>query len=258
MYARQPSKCCVSDLFADIPLMAFKDTLQNSAAPVFLRLVLGFTMLWSGLGKLFTTTQYTPQEAVILAQLGVVQIAGMQPVNFAPRAHALDAPAPLPSNSFRSSDFKSGTELATLYTVAITIHKASFPEHGMPLWPPKIDTRPWPVVFAWAVAFIQALGGAAVLVGLFTRFFSFFISGVMLGALWLTQIGPAMQSGDALLGFLPNHGSFDESAWMPFGWIICLLAMAIALTCAGSGGLSIDRFVGGSPKPASKPKPRED
>ena len=239
--------------------MALKDTLQVSAAPVFLRLVLGFTMLWSGLGKLFTTQHFSAQDAAILASMGVIDTGSSMPVSFrAPPRKLSDSPAPLQVHQVEASDFAKGAELASLYNIAIIIHKASFPEAGMRLWPPKVDTRPWPVVCAWAVAFIQALGGASLLVGLFTRFFAFFISWVMLGALWLTQIGPAIQSGNTLLGFLPAHASFDEAAWMPLGWIVCLLAMAIALTCAGSGGMSLDRLVGGSAPKASKAKPKDE
>lgn len=237
--------------------MAFRDTLQNSTAPIFLRLALGFIMLWSGLGKLFTTQHFSPQDAAILGSMGVIDTGSSMPVNLRTFTRGDDAPAPLPVRELNSADFARGAELTSLYSVAVVIHKASNPEMGIRLWPPKIDTRPWPVVFAWAVAFLQTLGGAAILVGLFTRFFAFFISAIMLCALWLTQIGPAIQSGNAILGFLPPHGRFDEAAWMPMGWIVCLLAMAMTLTCAGSGGMSLDRLVGGSSKPA-KLKPKDE
>ncbi len=214
-------------------------------------------MLWSGLGKLFTTQHFSQQDAARLGSMGVIDTGSSMPVSLRTFAPGDGAPAPLPVREVRSTDYAKGAELASLYSVAVVIHKASNPESGIRLWPPKIDTRPWPVVFAWAVAFLQTLGGAAILVGLFTRFFAFFISAIMLGALWLTQIGPAIQTGNTTLGFLPPHASFDETAWMPMGWIVCLLAMAMTLTCTGSGGMSLDRLVGGSSKPA-KPKPKED
>jgi hypothetical protein len=257
--------------------MAFKDTLQVSAAPVFLRLLLGFVMLWSGVGKLFTTEHVSPEDAAILAGMGVVGgTAGSgsrssNPVRFdspaanpelgpdqaAPLLMVLSdgPPPPLVARAATASDFSSGTQVASVYTTALLIHKASQPERGIRLWPPKIDTQPWPVIFAWAVAFIQTIGGASVLTGTFTRFFSFMIGLVILGSIWLTQIGPAIQSENALLGFLPIHGTFDFAAWMPLGSLVALLAVSASLVCSGSGGMSVDRMVGGgTSKPASKPK----
>ena len=257
--------------------MAFKDTLQVSAAPVFLRLLLGFVMLWSGVGKLFTTEHVSPEDAAILAGMGVVGgSAGSgsrssNPVRFDSPAAAPEIspshtaapllmvlsdgpPPPLVTRAATASDFSSGTQVASVYSTAILIYRASQPERGIRLWPPKIDTQPWPVIFAWAVAFIQTIGGAAVLTGTFTRFFSFMIGLVLLGSIWLTQIGPSIQSENAFLGFLPVHGTFDFAGWMPLGSLLALLLVSASLVCSGSGGMSVDHMVGGGSKPAGKPK----
>ena len=70
----------------------------------------------------------------------------------------------------------------------------------------------------------------------------------MLGAIWLTTIGPAIQSGNAALGFLPNNDTFDIAAWTPVFFQFTVLMSALALLFVGPGMLSFDRLLlGGKP-----------
>ena len=69
----------------------------------------------------------------------------------------------------------------------------------------------------------------------------------MVAAIWLTQIGPAMQSGVTTLGFLPSFPAFDIAAWQPLLWQFILLCASASLFFAGPGGLSMDRAVSGRP-----------
>ena len=92
------------------------------------------------------------------------------------------------------------------------------------------------------------------LTGLLTRVAAFCIAGVMLGAIWLTEVGPAVQSGNALFFILPANRETFGGDWNTLIIQCSMLAMALNLVFAGAGGLSMDRAIAGRPV-VSKPKP---
>jgi uncharacterized membrane protein YphA (DoxX/SURF4 family) len=118
------------------------------------------------------------------------------------------------------------------------------------LWPAAAATGRWPLVLAWAVALTELGGGLLVLVGMLTRLSALGLAGVMLGAMWLTQIGPAIQSGSARLAVLPGHDLTDVHLWTQLLWQFALFMMSMALLCAGPGVAAIDRVLF---KPADAP-----
>lgn len=161
--------------------------------------------------------------------------------------------------NYAAADFPGEVEIKPVYMLALTLKKYATPDGkgGMMLWPSTLGKGSWPVWMAWAVAWAEIGGGALVLVGLLTRLGSLLLAGVMMGAIWLTQVGPAIQSGHTRLGFLPDHGTFDGMAWQMLMVQFILLCSALALLCTGSGGLALDRALFGgkdSAKPAA-PKP---
>lgn len=128
------------------------------------------------------------------------------------------------------------------------LERAASGANQMASWPGALGSGNWPKYQAWAVSLIELIGGIFLLVGLATRFASILLVGVMLGAVWLTQIGPAIASGQTTLGFLPNHNAYDVQAWMPFFWQLALLGGCLSLLLAGPGSLSLDRWLGASPR----------
>ncbi|MBX3388446.1 MAG: DoxX family membrane protein [Phycisphaeraceae bacterium] len=167
--------------------------------------------------------------------------------------------------TFTAADFPNETRVAQLYGIALLLHDAVQPTDRegkpvrFPLAPSFIATGSWPWWLAWAAALTELLGGFLLLFGLFTRLAALGIACVMLTAIWLTQIGPAVQSGNASLGFLPPYPAFDVKAWQTLLWQLCLLCAAMNLVFAGSGGLSMDRAISGRPvvnktKPAAPAK----
>lgn len=114
--------------------------------------------------------------------------------------------------------------------------------------PQGLGAPPWPKYLAWGAAFTELIAGVFLLVGALTRLSGFAVASIMGVALWLTQIGPAISSGNAWLGFLPMNDPYDP--WNPATYTtmlyqLALLAMGLALLFSGPGMLSIDRFVMG-------------
>lgn len=151
--------------------------------------------------------------------------------------------------TFSAEQFSSPVEVRRLYGLALLVRGAANPparEGGgaaMPLWPPRLATGSWPVVFAWGAAITELVGGALVLVGLFTRFWAFLLAGTMAAAMWLTEIGPAVQAGKAVLGFLPPYAATDVDRWSSPLWQFSLLMIGLAVVFSGAGALSVDRSV---------------
>lgn len=150
-------------------------------------------------------------------------------------------------------DAAGGTvKVRRLYGLALLVEgaakKPADPAHKpMALWPSVLAGGNRPLILAWAVAITELLGGGLVLIGLFTRLSALALAACMAGALWLTEIGPAIQSGSAFLGFLPNYDAADTRMWTTPLWQFSLMMSAMALVCAGAGAASIDRTLRASP-----------
>lgn len=118
-------------------------------------------------------------------------------------------------------------------------------QRPMALWPAAVGSPPWPVRFAWAAAITELLAGLLLLVGLFTRLGGLSIAGVMGVAMWLTEIGPALQSGNTWLGFLPMYKPMDVASYTKILYQLALMVMGLALLFSGPGMLSLDRWIFG-------------
>lgn len=119
-----------------------------------------------------------------------------------------------------------------------------------PIWPAALAKGSLPVVAAWVAAILELVCGAAMLIGFFTRLAALPLAGTMLTAMWLTQIGPAIQSGGALYGFLPQ-GPFDMGpggyVYTHLFWQFALCMVALAVFLIGPGFFSVDRLIFGGP-----------
>ncbi len=152
-----------------------------------------------------------------------------------------------------AAESTAGTvKVRRLYGLALLVEgaakKPADPAHKpIALWPSVLAGGNRPLILAWAVAITELLGGGLVLIGLFTRLSALALAACMAGALWLTEIGPAIQSGSAFLGFLPNYDAADTRLWTTPLWQFTLTMCAMALVCAGAGAASIDRTLRASP-----------
>jgi uncharacterized membrane protein YphA (DoxX/SURF4 family) len=263
----------------------------SSIAPIFLRLCLGITFVWAGLGKVMNESAVSGDSAAVLANMGVIAPAGKptsmaepeaiptlmalaqeQPKEPAPKEPAAkeppasapaSAPAPASANQphYTAADFPEPVKIKNVHFITMMVAKATVvptDEKGEPakmrLLPAALGQRPWPVVLAWGAAITELVGGAMILVGLFTRFWALGLAVVMGVAMWLTQFGPAIQAGTTQLLFLPQYPAKDLQAWMPLFWQFSLTCSALAVLCLGAGALSLDGlFFMKSGAPAPKP-----
>jgi uncharacterized membrane protein YphA (DoxX/SURF4 family) len=217
-------------------MMRHRDRVGLNFAPLLLRLMLGVIFLQAGLGKVLQDTEYAPEKAIMLAQMGVLE----------PPVQAIGE-----EKAITIEDYPNPVRARRVYGLALRIHASAWPEpmeggaKMRPIWPPEFATGQLPVMIAWIVAGTEIAAGAFVLVGLLTRFAAFGLACVMIGAMWLDQIGPAVQNGQTMLGFLPRYDVFDPAAWQKLWLQFALFMSALALAFLGPGRASMDALLTG-------------
>jgi len=289
-------------------------TAGSLIAPLFLRVVIGLTFLWAGLGKLTTEFEVSGAPAATLASMGVrgraviavpgegvIEIPAIETVRpgaipdrrplpteplmepepvrepvrepdaepaitpgtpvkrTAPQPAAEPALRPAPLMRVQASGpvvvvSSERMVVSGVYGIALLVKAKADPVPdaagitGKAILPRTFGEGRWPVYLAWTAAITELVGGVMLLVGLFTRLGAFALTGTMLMAVWLTEVGPAMAAGTAKWGFLPAHGWFEMDAagnyaFAKFGWQMALLAGSAALMFLGGGFLSLDRLL---------------
>lgn len=155
-----------------------------------------------------------------------------------------------PTTSSASTDYLNGAVMRRLYDLALTMKRAATPgsvkgSQGT-FWPAWLSGGSWPVVLAWAAGLTELVAGAFVLLGIFTRFSAFALVCVMLTAMWLTELGPAIQAGKTFFYLVPSRDEgelFSVVVWQRWMWQFALICSAAALVLLGPGPLSVDHGV---------------
>jgi len=113
-----------------------------------------------------------------------------------------------------------------LYRVALMLDAAGWPQKLKPGW------------MAWAAAGTEVLGGALILVGLFSRVWGLGLAVTMGFAFWLTSVGAVADYGFFALPIPEFNRAFAQ---------LGLLVLASGVLLTGAGGVSLDRalFRGG-------------
>lgn len=122
-----------------------------------------------------------------------------------------------------------GWQKFSTFTVAGT--QQSFAQMGMPL----------PDLAAIGVIALEIFGGAAVILGLFTRVIGVLYAVVMAGALFMVHL---------TAGFYSSDGGFE--------YVLVLAGISLALAATGPGKLSIDHPIFGRRKAAAQRAEAED
>lgn len=208
--------------------MSFRAHLAISAAPIVLRLAMGLAMLWLGFGMLASTVTVPEAARPALASMGI---------------------EPLETES------ATGIVIQRVYSKALFIHDAANPPFDdatgirrAPLWPAWASAGNTPRFIAVSCMIGALLVGVVTLLGLGTRFAAALCGVLVLATLWLEHCVPAIHSGSALAGFLPNHAPFDLATWAPITTWVLLFAVSFALLLSGPGRLSIDALLFRAPR----------
>lgn len=207
--------------------------LAVDVSPIFLRVLLAVTFIWAGMTKVVAVEMpVTSQNAEALVAIGAIEEA--------------DRPDP--------DGDGGGMKVRNVNGVALTVYTAANPgqypeghdragEDRPTTWPPALGSGPWPVALAWTVALTEIIAGAFLLVGFLARIAGAAVAGTMLGAMWLSQFGPAIQEGATKLGFLPDHSLMSIQPWQTLMWQFALLMAGMAVLFAGAGAASMDRVL---------------
>jgi len=252
----------------------------SRVAPLLLRLALGATFLWAGLGKFMATMPVQGDAAATLANMG-----SLTPAPGVATPPHVQPPAPTPSNAvpgrpvpseplpsgtppaapgghppplvafqaaaqtrvYTAADFPEPVQVARMYGIALMLHDLALPgarpDGGTSprMWPSQLGEGRWPVVFAWIASLSELIGGVFLLLGLLTRVSALFTGMTMLGAIYFAQVAPAVRSGNTRLGFLPRYDWFaGPGGYEMVFFPLCLAAGAFALLLLGGGALSAD------------------
>lgn len=157
-------------------------------------------------------------------------------------------PKHLPVGRATAKDYPNPVEVQRVNEVALLLIKSAFPaplDNGkarMSIWPQRLALDPWPRYMAWAAALTELFCGAMLLVGFFTRTNAVILCLTTANAIWLTTIGPAIASENAVLGILPDRTWWAPKEWATPLWQMAIVAMCLSVAFAGAGWLSLDRF----------------
>lgn len=205
--------------------------LAIDVSPIFLRLLLALTFIWAGITKITVVElPVTSENADALVAIGAIDEAD------------------------RPEGEADGLRVRNVNGVALAVYSAANPgqfgedhhragEERPTTWPPAMGSGPWPVAMAWTVALTEVFAGVFLLVGFLARFAGVAVAGTMLGAMWLNQLGPAIQEGATRWGFLPDHTFMSIQPWQTLMWQLALFMTGMAVLFAGAGAVSLDRVL---------------
>lgn len=149
------------------------------------------------------------------------------------------------------SDYPDPVRIKNVYKITLLLDHATSPgltEDSQPITPTMptwMGSGKMPVYAAWATAITELSAGLFLLIGLFTRISALSLTIVMLVAIWTTNIGPAaLQSTDALLGFIPHTADpWNPASYSILLWQFAIIMMSLSVFLLGAGPLSMDRLI---------------
>ena len=214
--------------------MRFSKFSATTIVPTLARLVLAVAFIPPGYNKLFTSAEFTPEQAAILQHYGVsVRMVGVSP------------------NPDTSTDFapQSDTDRAPLDIVpqADAVYSASA-MHGVTLrchdagWP-------FPTYLAALAALTELLGGVLLLAGFLSRIWGLGLAVAMSVAFYLYTVRTLGVLQENLFAFANQINDFNALVAQ-----LGLFALAIGILLTGPGPLSVDRLLSDWSKKGTSPK----
>ncbi len=158
---------------------------------------------------------------------------------------ALSSP---PAPQYAAYQFGQPIGLRKVYLTALKIHYAAFPPprsvNPTSVVPAFIGAGMVPVYVAHTVAVAELMAGVLLLLGVYCRFWALLTGAIMLGAILVDQIAPALRSGNTTLWLLPGPG--PGQAWHELDvyrgllWQVALAAMSFCIVLIGAGAVALD------------------
>ncbi len=254
--------------------MSFSQSAATNIVPLIARLVLAAVFIPAGYNKLMREAEFSGEEAKRLRELSVIASADAdgpfhRPL-IVPASLRQEAPSPQAEPnaggstppSQPSTDEAAGGATATPPSTppaagtpgsgtaangsgepvkARALHKVTL----------MVDKAGWPYQtwLAWAAAVTEFVGGACLILGLFTRIWGLGLAIAMVVAFYLTSLDAVLTT--KVFGMpIPDFNRFASQ--------LALFALSFGLLLTGAGSASIDRRMGaggasngGSKKPAA-------
>lgn len=218
----------------------------TAVVPTLARIILCAAFLTMGWNKLMNTAEFTGDRAQVLIDLGVVDSArpnatittaafrldDQQPTDAddtQTEEPAIELPEiPEPPVDVLREDSVTGEQVVQakrLHTVTIRVHKAGWAQ---------------PVLLAWVATMTELIGGALLLIGLFSRVWGLGLAIAMGVAFYLTSYGLLLEMGPfALAADIESGYAAFNRMYMQLS--LGVLALGVFLT--GPGPLSLDRLL---------------
>jgi uncharacterized membrane protein YphA (DoxX/SURF4 family) len=219
----------------------------TNVLPLLARVVLCYAFLPQGWNNLMRDVEYTAYDAQRLRELGVRGITdpdprqadvalgalrGWEPQNpEAPRS-----PEPAPQEAAAAPSAAPAAEPAPAARPAAPAATAPLTQRGLYTLALLADRArlPFPTETAWAVAGVQLVGGACILLGLFSRVWGLLL-GVIIAGLFVTTSLPVIKSSGPFA--LAVHAQNLVLAQLG------LFVLALGTFLVGPGALSLDRAI---------------
>lgn len=171
---------------------------------------------------------------------------------------AIDETHAEPAGRFSAADFAEPIPVSRRLGLVLMMHNAAAEAD----WPSQLASPAMLGILSWMAVLTEFVGGWLVLLGFLTRFWALGLAGVMVVAMWLTQIAPSIGNPDAFLGFLPelkiNDPLLWTKAWQTLELQLVLLLAAMAVFFSGPGKVSLDAVLFSRPARRRTTKPAGD
>lgn len=239
--------------------MTFSQYAGTAIVPTLARLILAAVFIPVGWNKVFKDAEFTADQATQLKSLGVnpepaepPKVVGAAPeqvgtVHFALASYRQEATPPPPADPAPAQDPKPqdnpAVEASTAPSTAVqalppgkykaqALHQITLMLHQ--------NNIPQPVWMARLAAFTELIGGAMILLGLFSRIWGLGLAIAMGMAFYLVSI-----KMNNVVGVDPRTLAENGDAFSTAALQLSLFVLAFGVFLAGAGPLSLDRMLFG-------------
>jgi uncharacterized membrane protein YphA (DoxX/SURF4 family) len=236
--------------------MTFSQSAACNVVPLLARIVLAAAFIPAGWNKVMTEWTPPPAAAQRLQALGVLPMpvvgGGLTIIRASLQAEPTTQPDEAPSTEGVTETVETpplpqppATQPATAPASAVTVRAL----HQVTVLLDAAGFSQYAVLGAWAAALTELVGGALLLVGLFSRFWGLGLAVAMGMAFYLTSLEIVTDTWIFKATHEQGHQIFAQAG-------LFVLAFGVFLT--GAGALSLDRAIFRSAPPEPLPPKKTD